>query len=149
MAAAMIKAIHFKNYKCLRDTTLPLGRLTILVGPNGSGKSTALEAIRLKHLNLKGALTAGLQLTKDTAVSIEIEWDDPYAPVTSRRQLQREGRQSFGHRGSPTPPLDAGQLDPTLLAARVYSFDATQLVDPVPLVRDIEFSARGGVPADR
>ncbi len=43
----MIESIHFHNFKALRDTTLPLGRCTILVGPNGSGKSTVLQAIEL------------------------------------------------------------------------------------------------------
>ena len=42
---AMIESIQFKNFKCLRDTTLPLSPCTILVGPNGSGKTTVLEAL--------------------------------------------------------------------------------------------------------
>ncbi len=41
----MIESIEFKNFKALRDTTLPLGPLTILIGPNGSGKSTVLQAL--------------------------------------------------------------------------------------------------------
>ncbi len=41
----MIESIHFKNFKVLRDATLPLSRITIIVGPNGSGKSTAIEGI--------------------------------------------------------------------------------------------------------
>jgi predicted ATPase len=41
----MIKSIEFENFKALRQTTLPLGRFTLIVGPNGSGKSTALNAL--------------------------------------------------------------------------------------------------------
>jgi ABC-type glutathione transport system ATPase component len=41
----MIESIEFKNFKALRDTTLPLGPCTIIVGPNGSGKSTVLQAL--------------------------------------------------------------------------------------------------------
>jgi predicted ATPase len=41
-----ITQIQFRNFKVLREATLNLGRLTLLVGPNGSGKSTALEAFR-------------------------------------------------------------------------------------------------------
>ena len=41
----MIESIHFKNFKGLRDATLPLSRCTILVGPNGSGKSTVLQGL--------------------------------------------------------------------------------------------------------
>ncbi|UCC30233.1 MAG: AAA family ATPase, partial [Phycisphaerales bacterium] len=42
----MIESIHFKNFKVLRDTTLPLGPFTLIVGPNGSGKTTALQALQ-------------------------------------------------------------------------------------------------------
>ncbi len=64
----MIESIEFKNFKALRDTTLPLGPLTILVGPNGSGKSTVLQALELlrqtgnknfTNLISFGALVAG------------------------------------------------------------------------------------------
>lgn len=43
----MIDQVRFRNFKSLRDVTLDLGKLTVLVGPNGSGKSSALEAINL------------------------------------------------------------------------------------------------------
>ena len=41
----MLKAIRFKNFRVLRNTTLPLSRVTVIVGPNGSGKSTVLQAL--------------------------------------------------------------------------------------------------------
>jgi len=41
----MIESIHFENFKVLRDATLPLQRLTLIVGPNGSGKSTAIQGL--------------------------------------------------------------------------------------------------------
>jgi AAA15 family ATPase/GTPase len=41
----MLTSITFKNFRVLRDATLPLGPFTLLVGPNGSGKSTALLAL--------------------------------------------------------------------------------------------------------
>ncbi len=42
----MLEAIHFENFKALRDTTLPLSPFTLIVGPNGSGKSTVLDALK-------------------------------------------------------------------------------------------------------
>jgi predicted ATPase len=42
----MIKEVAIKNFRCLRDVTVRLGPLTVLVGPNASGKSTFLEALR-------------------------------------------------------------------------------------------------------
>ncbi|NOS69936.1 MAG: AAA family ATPase [Verrucomicrobia bacterium] len=41
----MIESIEFKNFKVLRNATLPLGKFTLIVGPNGSGKSTVFRAI--------------------------------------------------------------------------------------------------------
>ena len=46
---AFLEKVHIKNFLSLRDVTLPLKPLTVLVGPNASGKSNALNA--LVHLN--------------------------------------------------------------------------------------------------
>lgn len=43
----MIHSIRIQDFKGHRDTTVPLGRLTVLVGPNGSGKTSVLEALKL------------------------------------------------------------------------------------------------------
>ena len=42
---AFLKSIHIENFRSLRDVTLPLKPLTVLVGPNASGKSNVLEAL--------------------------------------------------------------------------------------------------------
>ncbi len=42
----LLQSIKFKNLKALRDTTLELQPLTVLVGPNGSGKSTVFNLLR-------------------------------------------------------------------------------------------------------
>jgi predicted ATPase len=43
----MITSIQLQSYKGHLDTTIPLGRLTILVGPNGAGKTSVLQALQL------------------------------------------------------------------------------------------------------
>jgi predicted ATPase len=43
----MIERIRLTNFKCLRDVTVDLGALTVLIGPNDSGKTSLLDAIRL------------------------------------------------------------------------------------------------------
>ncbi|HMY21211.1 MAG TPA: AAA family ATPase, partial [Polyangium sp.] len=43
----MIESIRIQDFKGHRDTTVRLGRLTVLVGPNGSGKTSVLEALQL------------------------------------------------------------------------------------------------------
>ena len=44
---AFLKSVHIENYLSLRDVTLPLKPLTVLVGPNASGKSNILSALDL------------------------------------------------------------------------------------------------------
>jgi predicted ATPase len=41
----MITSVHLQNFKAHVDTTVPLGRMTVLVGPNGSGKTSVLQAL--------------------------------------------------------------------------------------------------------
>src|SRR5690349_15497535 len=43
----MISSIRLQSFKGHHDTTVPLGRLTVLVGPNGTGKTSVLQALRL------------------------------------------------------------------------------------------------------
>lgn len=42
-----LERTHIRNYLSLREVTLPLKQLTILVGPNASGKSNILSALGL------------------------------------------------------------------------------------------------------
>jgi predicted ATPase len=42
----VIESVHFQNFRCLRDVTLRLTPLTVLVGPNSSGKTTVLEGLK-------------------------------------------------------------------------------------------------------
>lgn len=58
----MITSIRLQNFKGHRDTTVPLGRMTVLVGPNGAGKTSVLQAL---HLLGKLAEQAPRQLLQD------------------------------------------------------------------------------------
>ena len=43
--ATMITRFHVQNYKALRDVTLDLTPMHVLIGPNDAGKTSILEAI--------------------------------------------------------------------------------------------------------
>lgn len=43
----IIRTVHVRNFRCIKDEALDCERLTILVGANGSGKSTFLKALDL------------------------------------------------------------------------------------------------------
>jgi predicted ATPase len=46
----MFTSAKFRNFKSLKDFTVPLKRVNILVGPNNAGKSSVLDAFRaLEH----------------------------------------------------------------------------------------------------
>ena len=50
---AFLEKIHIKNYRSLRNVTLPIKPLTVLVGPNASGKSNTLRSLGLLNSMLK------------------------------------------------------------------------------------------------
>jgi len=56
---AFLVKIHIKNFLSLRNVTLPLKPLTVLVGPNASGKSNVLRGLRfLKTMTRETPLPA-------------------------------------------------------------------------------------------
>ncbi len=72
---SMIKEIRYKNFKALRDATLPLGRFTLIVGANGTGKTSALNSINIlkspESFSWNDIVSAGAD--QDTVVSISLD----------------------------------------------------------------------------
>jgi predicted ATPase len=52
-----ISSVKFKGYKGLKDFSVRLSHMNILVGPNNSGKSTVLGAFRMLAQALRRART--------------------------------------------------------------------------------------------
>lgn len=61
----MITRVDIKGCGCIRDATLSLGKLTVLVGPNGSGKSTAMRALdpHAEHTRWRGLRSEDPKIT--------------------------------------------------------------------------------------
>jgi predicted ATPase len=79
----MIETFHVQNYKALRDVTLSLTPIHVLIGPNDSGKTSILEALaahcRLTQVSVADAFQGrwtGLDLVwkgyKDRFVTLEV-----------------------------------------------------------------------------
>ncbi len=135
----MIESIEFKNFKALRDTTLPLGRFTLIVGPNGSGKSTALKSIdtvkNANHFQRNQVVTAGISTT-DT-VRITINFSDSY--VLSGRWDDN----SQGTWEGQISPVEIQKWREKLHKVEVYSFDENAIVSSVSLHENIQMGRNG------
>lgn len=145
-----IESVTFKNFKVLRDTTLPLSRMTLLIGPNGSGKSTAFEGLRLLRQHVTGALgsdgfeflTLGSSSSPDARAVLSVNWGAPASGWRSRLTLSLSG--TVQHEAPPKSRANASKLlNETLLGIRVYSLEAPALKGSVELRPTAELSVKG------
>jgi predicted ATPase len=108
----MIEAVKFKNFKVLRDATLPLGPFTLIVGPNGSGKSTALQGLEAFRTSGVGndalAHHQVASLGVDDRVSLAITYSPIGGTVEVIRFWEKKGQQGR-HIATIAPPNKRGQ----------------------------------------
>jgi predicted ATPase len=153
----MITSIRFRNFKVLREATLPLGPFTLIVGPNGSGKSTAMQAFSFvqntRQYEYDQVVTAGLPEPSD--VEIQLTDDGPDAGLYRSRTrvvLHHPDWQD----ADPQPPEhwddgnfdeehlgDLSPLQTALATFKVYSFDAKSIARPVEINTKPELSQDG------
>ncbi|MBS3733853.1 MAG: AAA family ATPase [Phycisphaerae bacterium] len=142
MDMPLIKSVHFKNYKALRDTTLPLERLTILIGPNGSGKSTALEGIQLRDPSPED-LTVAARHTRDFTISVTAE-DEAGTLIGRGIQWHSDGRmapQRPGFEGQTTPQQK--RLRERVEGYRIFALDASPIAAAVQLKPSVTLGPKG------
>lgn len=140
----MIEAIRFQNFKCLRDTTLPLSACTVIVGPNGSGKTTVLQALEgfatSRGFSFQDLVTANLRNDpKVDTVQVWLEWGEPFARVEHCMRGHRSGAVS-GKSGEGAQPE---QLHALIRRTGIYSLDATAIAAPVALHHNMELASNG------
>ena len=152
----MLESVQFRNFKVLRDTTLPLSRVTVIVGPNGSGKSTALQALQaVKDVDGLGGerydrlVTVGLQVPDDKkVVEITLRWGTPYEDMSTTALWTVHGDPSLRHlrisTGSPLPHNDQQILNAILAGIQIYSLNAGAIAAPVRLQPTIALREDGG-----
>ncbi len=71
----MFKTVKFQNFKSLKNFTIHLRDINVLVGPNNAGKSTVLDAFRAMSAALEFAsrrLPQPLQVNNETVVGYDI-----------------------------------------------------------------------------
>lgn len=143
----MIESIQFKNFKCLRDTTLPLSACTILVGPNGSGKSTVLQALEIVSGKPGGrfsdVVTANLRENDKAGVEIRLHLGRPLDGVSAFVGWSREVFDAARGSHCQKPLSDRSLIGRFVTAIRVYSLDAHAAAQPVELEPTMELRRDG------
>ena len=154
----MIKEIRYKNFKALRDATLPLGRFTLIVGANGTGKTTALTALsqieEIDEKTLSHKLTKGSNPETDK-IQIEIFWADFShrktvfnKEVPINHQIDKHQNIVGGSSGSFVNSLDwtYGRKNEgdALRNFRMFAFNAENIAEATALKPSIELSFNGG-----
>jgi len=142
----MIESIQFRNFKVLRNTTLPLGRCTVLVGPNGSGKTTALDALRLASgkatCKFEEIVAAEAKEQNEAVVEIRFNWGEPHPGVSWFARWDRGNRKTAGRddNAGPVPPEQVGGV---IKATAVFSFDAPAIAGPATVGGKLELESNG------
>ncbi|MGH7775263.1 MAG: AAA family ATPase [Candidatus Binatia bacterium] len=143
----MIESVQFRNFRVLRDTTLPLERFTLIIGPNGSGKSTALKALRLAARPSEASYLDIKSVASNTEeVQVVIKWGNPYTGrITTTRWIPRgyEGPYHTHAGGARLTDQDQQLLNKVLSEVQVYSFDARALSAAVQLVPNLKLDSFG------
>jgi len=146
----MIQSIEFKNFKALRQATLPLNQFTLIVGPNGSGKSTAMQALEM--VRSPGPLqsrfvTAGMR--EAPSIEINLNWHLDNSRVVLNTRWKRHGNtfpfeQRYQLDSGESPPVEViNDLTRRLASFRIFSFDANFIAATVTLQPDSELGPNG------
>ena len=146
--AAVLTELTVKNFRGLRDVTVPLKPLTVLIGPNDSGKSTLLEAVdtlfgwdesavhgglelpRADHWNFDFQMSVMLQAAGVGGVVAEIaDADDGEVSRRGSEEVDSPGRRYSVFGGGSSVRYDRISVNPLELC-----FSGEQIVHDVPFM---------------
>ncbi|HEX3344351.1 MAG TPA: AAA family ATPase, partial [Polyangiaceae bacterium] len=91
----MLTRLRVKNFRLLRDVTIDLGEVTVLIGPNSAGKSTVLEVLdflaRCASGKLEDAVAAhgGMESIRTIGVQEPVVIETTWSLVAGVAPMQR------------------------------------------------------------
>src|SRR5215831_17878213 len=139
----MIESVEFRNFRVLRNTTLPLSRLTLIVGPNGSGKSTAIRAIQAVanpgNLHFHRVVTVDLQPIDEARVEVVVHLGEPFQGKTTTMWWTPSSRFNPGPEAPPARTWRAH-----LGRMRFFSLAEKAIASPTQLEPNVELQQDGG-----
>lgn len=153
----MIKSVEFKNFRVLRDATLPLGRYTLIVGPNGSGKSTALQGLQavsnLKRYSFNDLKTFGSKANK---VEVALSWESKDDRFITKSRWDENGERGQTHYQQEDYDgkkvlqsltnehrVEEVIFDNQLANIRLFLFDANRIAEPMQIQPNAELESDG------
>ncbi|MXY23964.1 MAG: AAA family ATPase [Acidobacteria bacterium] len=149
-----ITSVKFKNFKALRNYSVSLQRMNVLVGPNNSGKSTVLSAFRVLEQSLRRARSRKASLVKTPTGTVSWGHNIPenMVPISlenvhsgyTKSDSRIEVRYSRGNKIHLLFPVEGGvkmswetaQRPPTTPAAFRKAFP--EVVQTIPVLGPIE-----------
>jgi len=150
----MIESVHFRNFKVLRDATLPLGQFTLIVGPNGSGKSTALQGLRalsqpdawqfkdVASVDLIAKNVANVDLIAGEEAEVEIQCKIDSYVLKVHWERNSNGRIDDEEEGTMVDGFRK-RLREKLRDVSVYSLDARAMCSPVQILPQVKLQPDG------
>lgn len=145
----MIESIQYKNFKVLRDTTLPVGAFTLLVGANGSGKSTAIKALRLAVTGQSPRKeVASVGVSEQAKVELKVSLGGAYAGYIYKAvwgNVQSTEVSAVAKRVPQDSQMVARLVSPFLqqAAQAIYTFDANEIASAVQLQPEMRMQPTG------
>lgn len=145
----MLKRIHIENFKSLKNVTLDLQPVNLLIGPNNSGKSNLLKALEFfdKYYGLSSPKNFSDYLFKREFEKFEIK-------LTFNQEENKYGTFTISNNNSPASLYDRADEtdhDGNILGhffslpkirfinnVIIYKPDPTQLIHPYPLLPNQE-----------
>ena len=144
----MLKRVSIQNFKSLKDVTLDLQKVNLLIGPNNSGKTNFLKALEFFELSVLKSESAALYEAqffryKRSAQSLSInltlsvdendldflrsfDFSDPITIVSSQRTFLHGLEVAFSDSGYP----NANDLQQLINNVKIYKPDPNKLTQP-------------------